>query len=165
MKLIILSCIILLMADPTLTVQSSAFKNDGKIPTQYSCEGKGINPPLTITGIPTATVSLALIVDDPDAPNGTFDHWVMWNIPPTGKIDENSAPGVQGKNGRSENKYTGPCPPSGIHHYYFKVYALDTKLSLPMSTDKKALMEAMIGHTLAKGELVGTYEKKKYSEK
>lgn len=150
-----------MVADPALTVQSTAFKNDGKIPMQYSCEGKGINPPLTITGFPAATASFALIVDDPDAPNGTFDHWVIWNIPPTGRIDENSVPGVQGKNGRGENKYTGPCPPSGVHHYYFKVYALDIKLDLPSSTDKKALMEAMIGHTLAKGELVGTYQKQK----
>jgi Raf kinase inhibitor-like YbhB/YbcL family protein len=144
----------------TLTVSSPAFSNNGSIPSKYTCDGSNINPELMIKDIPTDTKSLVLIVDDPDAPKGTFDHWVMWNIPVKDKIDENSAPGTQGKNGKSENKYTGPCPPSGTHHYHFKVYALDTKLELPASTNKEALLKAIEGHILASGELIGLYKKK-----
>ena len=106
-----------------LTVTSSAFKGDGMIPSKYTCEGDNINPPLRISGIPSAAKSLAIIMDDPDAPNGTFDHWIAWNIDPVETIAENSSPGIKGKNGRSQNGYTGPCPPSGMHHYHFKVYA------------------------------------------
>lgn len=142
-----------------LIVESPAFANNELIPAKYTCVGSNINPALVITDIPYGTKSLALIVDDPDAPNGTFDHWIMWNIPPIAVIDENSAPGIQGRNGKGENKYMGPCPPSGTHHYNFKVYALDTKLNLPAGSNKTALLKAMDKHILVSGELIGLFKK------
>jgi Raf kinase inhibitor-like YbhB/YbcL family protein len=148
-----------IVANKTLTVKSPAFENDQPVPAKYTCDGSNVNPALIIKDIPGDSRSLALVVDDPDAPKGTFDHWVMWNIPVTGKIEENSAPGVQGKNGKGENKYTGPCPPSGTHHYHFRVYALDTRLDLPAGTDKKGLLHAIEGHILGTGELIGVYKK------
>lgn len=149
----------LLVAEKTLQVKSPVFSNNGAIPSQYTCDGENINPELQISGIPEGTKTLALVMDDPDAPGGTYDHWIMWNIPPRQRIEENSAPGAQGRNSRKENKYYGPCPPAGLHHYHFKLYALDTKLDLPITTDKTALEAAMKGHVLANGELIGTYKK------
>jgi hypothetical protein len=145
----------------TLSITSAAFSNNSYIPSKYTCEGEGINPPLDIKDIPDGTKSLALIVDDPDAPHGTFDHWIMWNIAPTGKIKEDSAPGKQGLNGKKEKKYYGPCPPSGTHHYHFKVFALDAEFELPEDADKSALLKAMEGHIIGRGEIVGLYKKKK----
>lgn len=142
-----------------LLVTSPEFSNNEIIPARYTCIGSDINPELRIAGIPENTKSLALIVDDPDAPNGTFDHWVMWNIPVVAKIEKNTAPGIQGKNGKGENKYMGPCPPSGTHHYNFKIYALDTKLDLHSDSDKKALLQAMNNHILASGGLIGLFNK------
>jgi len=144
-----------------LQVTSPMFRNNEPIPVKYTCEGDNVNPPLDIKNIPIDTKSLALIMDDPDAPKGTFDHWIMWNIEPDGVISQNTSPGKEGRNGRGENKYTGPCPPSGTHHYHFKVYALDTKLDLEAGADKKTLEAAMKGHILAEGKLVGTYKKMK----
>lgn len=144
----------------TLTVKSPAFSQNDFIPSKYTCDGANVNPELIIEDIPTDAKSLALIVDDPDAPKGTFDHWIMWNIPVGKKIEENSTPGAQGKNSNQENKYTGPCPLSGTHHYHFKVYALDAKLDLPFNTDKKVLLKAMEEHILGEGELIGTYRRK-----
>lgn len=142
-----------------LSIKSTAFKNNEFIPSKYTCEGADVNPDLEIEDLPSNTKSLALIVDDPDAPNGTFDHWVMWDIPPKSKIEEDSAPGIEGKNSKQENRYTGPCPPSGTHHYHFKIYALDTKLSfLPPSTNKKSLEKSMKQHIIASGELIGLYK-------
>lgn len=148
-----------IMVEKELKVESSAFKQDEFIPSKFTCDGKNINPELSIKKIPGGTKSLALIMDDPDAPRGTFDHWIIWNIPVTDKIMENSAPGVQGKNGKEESKYTGPCPPEGVHHYHFRVYALDTKLDLPPGSDKQTLLKAIDGHILATGEIVGLYKR------
>jgi len=145
-----------------LDISSPAFEHNDYIPINYSCDGINVNPALTIHDIPSQTKSLALIVDDPDAPGGTYTHWIMWNMPPAEGLEENSAPGIQGVNDKGENKYYGPCPPSGIHHYYFKVYALDTMLDLPDSTDKKGLESAMEGHILAKGTIIGRYKKTSY---
>jgi Raf kinase inhibitor-like YbhB/YbcL family protein len=143
---------------PDLIVKSSAFENNKLIPSKYSCDGEEISPPITVEGIPPQTKTVALILDDPDAPRGTFDHWIVWNIPPTGKIAENSVPGTQGLNSAGQQTYIGMCPPSGTHRYFFKVYALDTKLDLKAnSTKKKDLEKAMQGHILAKGELIGLY--------
>lgn len=145
-----------------LIVKSTAFANNEQIPSKYSCDGQEVNPPLTIEGIPAETKTLALIVDDPDAPRGTFDHWIIWNIQSFSKIEENSIPGTQGVNSAGERNYIGMCPPSGSHRYFFKVYALDTKLELnPDLTKKKDLEKAMQGHVLAKGELMGHYIRKK----
>jgi Raf kinase inhibitor-like YbhB/YbcL family protein len=141
-----------------LTVKSSAFEANKKIPKKYTCDGDAINPPLTIEGVPKEAKSLALIFDDPDAVSGTFDHWIMWNIPPsTSKIEENSAPGIQGLNSAREASYHPPAPPSGSHHYTFKLYALDQTLNLPSTTKKAALLKAMQGHILAEGEIIGLY--------
>jgi Raf kinase inhibitor-like YbhB/YbcL family protein len=144
----------------TLTLESPAFRNNEFIPTQFTCDGSGINPPLRISDIPAETQSLALIVDDPDAPNGTFDHWLMWNISPHGRIDENAVPGVIGRNGKGDNRYTGPCPPSGIHHYHFKVYALDVMLNLSEGATKGELEKSMEGHVIGTGVLIGLYQKR-----
>jgi Raf kinase inhibitor-like YbhB/YbcL family protein len=143
----------------TLTVTSPSFNNNDTIPLKYTCEGPNVNPELKIEGIPSSTKTLALIVEDPDVLVETVDHWVMWNIPVKDKIEENSAPGVQGENVKKENKYTGPCPPMGTHHYHFKVYALDTDLKLKEGARKRSLEDAMKDHILAMGELVGLYKK------
>ncbi len=143
-----------------LTVKSPAFENNKLIPAKYTCDGDEVNPPLTIEGIPQGTQMLALIIDDPDAPRGTFDHWIVWGIPPTSKIEENSVPGIEGLNSAGQRSYMGMCPPSGTHRYFFKVYALDAKLVLsPSSTRKKDLEKAMQSHILAKGELIGLYKR------
>src|SRR4030095_4782705 len=144
----------------TLQVSSSAFKDNGVIPVKYTCEGENINPAISVQNIPQQTKSLALILDDPDAPNGGFNHWIMWNIDPSATINENSAPGTQGKNGAGKISYTGPCPPSGTHHYHFKVYALDTKLDLESGADKTQLENAIKGHIVVSGELIGLYKKR-----
>jgi len=145
----------------TLRVYSPVFGDKGNIPMKYTCEGENINPPLAINELPSETKSLAIIVEDPDATHGTFDHWVIWDIEPQTNISENFMGGVQGKNGKQKTGYTGPCPPSGIHRYYFKVYALDTKLELPNAENKKALIDAMRGHIIAGGEIMGKYSKSK----
>jgi Raf kinase inhibitor-like YbhB/YbcL family protein len=143
-----------------LKIDSPAFKNEEPIPSQYTCEGENINPPLTIGDIPDETKSLALIMEDPDAPNGTFDHWLVWNIPVTSRIDENSNPGITGNNDFGKPGYGGPCPPTGTHRYFFRVYALDVELDLEAGADKKMLLEAIDDHVLAMGELMAKYEKK-----
>jgi Raf kinase inhibitor-like YbhB/YbcL family protein len=142
-----------------LSVESLAFENNKLIPAKYTCDGDDVNPPLTIEGIPEEAKTLALIVDDPDAPMGTWNHWIVWNIPPTGKIEENTVPGTEGTNTAREHSYGGPCPPYGTHRYFFKVYALDTKLTLNSDSKKKDVEKAMESHILAKGELVGLYRR------
>lgn len=145
-----------------LKVTSPAFANDGMMPSKYSCEGQGTNPPLNVTGIPSNANCLALIVHDPDAPmKGGFTHWVVWNLGTDGNIPENYNGAMQGLNGMKESGFKGACPPSGTHHYYFMVYALDMKLDLDKATDKAGLEKAMKGHIVAKGELVGLYKKSK----
>jgi Raf kinase inhibitor-like YbhB/YbcL family protein len=146
---------------PSLKIGSSAFSNKEDIPQKYTCEGENINPPITIENIPSGTKSITLIIDDPDAPHGTFDHWIIWNIRPTKMIVENTAPGIEGKNSFGTTNYNGPCPPEGKHRYFFKVYALDTLLNVNAGADKKAIEKAMEDRILAKGELVGHYKKTK----
>ena len=169
--LFLLSCIILVLLSPgasgkegykmdALTITSTAFQH---IPVQYTCEGKDISPPLVIDGIPRAAKSLSLIVDDPDAPVGTWVHWVLWNIDPaTRTIRENGVPSgaVQGRNDFKKTSYGGPCPPSGTHRYFFKVYALDTMLAIPPTSTKADLEKAMRGHILAEGQLIGLYKRR-----
>jgi Raf kinase inhibitor-like YbhB/YbcL family protein len=143
-----------------LSVNSSAFENNKFIPAKYTCDGDDVNPPLTIEGVPEGTKTLALIVDDPDAPMGTWDHWIVWNISATAsKIAENTVPGTEGMNDFRRRSYGGPCPPSGTHRYFFKVYALDVKLDLSPTSRKRDVEKAMQGHVLAKGELVGLYRR------
>ncbi len=139
---------------------TSIFENNQNIPVKYTCDGQDINPPLYIKGLPNETKSLVLIMDDPDAPIGVWDHWVIWNIPFINIIEENTVPGEEGLNSWNRKKYGGPCPPSGTHRYFFKVYALDTMLSISSSSRKKDVEKAMKGHVLAKGQLMGLYSRK-----
>ena len=144
----------------TMTVTSPDFKEGQMIPPRFTCDGESVNPGLVIENIPKDAKSLAMIVDDPDAPGGTFTHWVMYNVPVTSRISTNSQPGIQGQNSKKRNGYAGPCPPAGeTHRYFFKVYALDNKLNLKAGADKKTVEQAMQGHVLATGQLVGLYKK------
>jgi len=146
-----------------MEISSRAFANNGVIPRKYGCAGEGVNPPLAFRGVPADAKALALVVDDPDAPGGTFDHWLLWNLVPTMReLPENWAPeaGVSvGANGAGKNNWYPPCPPSGTHHYHFKLYALDAQLDVKVGSDKAALEQAMSPHAVAQTELVGTYSK------
>jgi Raf kinase inhibitor-like YbhB/YbcL family protein len=142
-----------------MKLTSPEFENNGHIPSKFTCQGEDISPALIVEGIPQDTKSLALIVDDPDAPAGTWVHWVVFNISLTDRIDEKSIPGKQGINDFGRQDYGGPCPPSGTHRYFFKIYALDTELDLKEGIDKKSLENAMEGHVLGKAELIGLYKK------
>ena len=150
------------------TITSPAFENGQEIPRLHTCEGNDISPPLEWTGVPEGTRSLALIVDDPDAPDPahpktTWVHWVLFNLPPdlaglpagVSRLPES----VVGGNDWKRNDYGGPCPPIGRHRYFFKLYALDCMLDLTGKTDKSRLETAMKGHVIGKTELVGTYRK------
>ena len=146
-----------------MKVTSSAFQQGANIPSKFSCDGPNTSPPLQISDVPTEAKSLVLIVDDPDAPNGLFTHWVVWNISPQATtIAEGSTPkGVQGTNDFGKSGYGGPCPPSGTHRYYFKVFALDRELDLPVGAKRSQLDSAIKGHVIAQGELMGRYSRKK----
>jgi Raf kinase inhibitor-like YbhB/YbcL family protein len=143
----------------TLAISSAAFQHEGFIPSKYTCDGEGINPPLQIDKIPEETQSLAIIMEDPDAAKGVFDHWLVWNISPQSPVLENSNPGISGINSTGKTGYHAPCPPSGSHRYYFYVFALDTKLDLEAGADKKALQKTMRPHILAKSNLMGRYQR------
>jgi Raf kinase inhibitor-like YbhB/YbcL family protein len=142
-----------------INVSSATFEENDLIPRRYTCDGKNINPSLNIDHIPKEAKSLAIIVDDPDAPAGTWVHWVMWNIPVKHHLKENDTTGAQGMNDYSKHSYSGPCPPHGVHRYFFKVYALDCKLEIPVSSNKNDLEKAMSGHILGFGELIGRYQR------
>jgi Raf kinase inhibitor-like YbhB/YbcL family protein len=145
----------------TLKITSSAFSNNSFIPQKYSCDGENINPPFEISGVPQNAISLVLIVDDPDAPNGTWDHWIKFNIlPNVTSINENDESfGISGKGSGGKLTYQGPCPPSGRHHYFFKLYALDTKISLSESATKKDVLKTIDGHILDQTSIVGLYKR------
>lgn len=141
-----------------MKLTSLAFETNALIPAKYTCDGQDVNPPLRLTDVPEEAETLTLIVDDPDAPAGTWDHWVLYNIPAsTTEIAEGSAPGTQGTNDFKKQSYGGPCPPGGTHRYFFELYALDTSLDLEAGARKKEVEAAMDGHLLAKAELVGRY--------
>ncbi len=144
-----------------MEVRSPAFSSNGFIPTIYTCMGHDFNPPLEILDVPDGTISMVLIVDDPDASGGNWDHWIVFNIPPTNKIEENIVPegSVQAVNDFGRVEYGGPCPPSGRHRYFFKVYALDTMLNLEPGSKKSEIEAAMQGHVLAQAQLMGVFEK------
>ena len=142
-----------------IKVFSSAFESNGIIPRKYTCDGKNINPPLEFQGIPDEAESLVLIVDDPDAPMKTFTHWIVWNIGPVAKIEEDSIPGIEGITDFRKIGYGGPCPPSGTHRYFFRIYALDKQLELKEGASRKELESEMIGHIIAEGELMGKYSR------
>ena len=142
-----------------MKLTSAAFERDQKIPKKYTCQGQNINPPLQIEEIPYQTRSLALIVDDPDAPTGDFAHWILYNIPVIDLIPENSSPGTTGINGFGMKIYSGPCPPYGIHRYFFRLFALKEKLTLPDGVNKQMLLNAINPFILDWAELVGIYER------
>lgn len=146
-----------------MNLTSAAFSQGQSIPVKFSCKGRDVSPALAWDEPPAGTQSFALIMDDPDAPMGTWVHWVLFNIPAsTRALAENfqpAAPIVTGKNSWGKNSYGGPCPPSGTHRYFFKLYALDTLLDLSPSADKKSLLAALEGHSLAQAELMGTFSK------
>ena len=150
-------------AASSISITSSSFQAGGDIPAKFTCDGTNVSPALQIGGVPNEAKSLVLIVDDPDAPRGLFTHWIVWNIDPkTTRMAENSAPtaGVQGTNDFGKRNYGGPCPPSGTHRYFFKIFALDIKLELKPSARRAELDAAMRGHVLAQGELMGRYSHK-----
>src|SRR4051812_26373224 len=149
----------MMQTPPQFAVPSPDLNSNAEKPQNLPSEGTEINPALAIKDVPVTAKSLVVILDDTYAPGQTYDHWVMWNIPPTNTIAENSAPGVQGKNGGGDSKYKGPCPPTGTHKYLFRVYALDVMLDNKAGADKKTIESAIKGHILAKGELVGLYKK------
>jgi Raf kinase inhibitor-like YbhB/YbcL family protein len=146
-----------------MKITSSAFQQGANIPSKFSCDGANTSPPLQFSDPPTEAKSLVLIVDDPDAPSGLFTHWAVWNISPqTITIAEGSTPkGVQGTNDFGKSGYGGPCPPSGSHRYYFKIFALDRELDLPFGAKRGQLDAAMKGHVVAQGEVMGRYSRKK----
>lgn len=151
----------------TMKLESTAFTANGMIPSLYTCDGQNISPELRWDAPPPGTESLALIVDDPDAPGRIFVHWVVYDLPPeVHHLPEAIAPqattpsgGVQGKNDFGKLGYGGPCPPSGIHRYFFKLYALDRELGLKSGATKAQLEAAMSGHILASAELIGRYSR------
>lgn len=148
-----------------LVVTSPAFENGKAIPVEYARDGDNVSPPLQIEGIPENASSLVLIVDDTETSRGTWNHWVVWNIPLTARIEEGKAPGVEGINDFKKRSYDGPCPPSGTHKYLFKVYALDVMLNLSSNSREADIISAMEEHILAKGELLGLYTKReRYGE-
>jgi len=152
-----------------LKIFSSAFEDGGMIPSKYTCDGIDVSPPLSWSGLPEGTKSIAIINDDPDAPMGTWVHWVIYNIPPAAKglpedikrLERLPDGTLQGKNSWGRIGYGGPCPPSGIHRYFFKIYALDKMLNLKPGATKEELLSAMKGHILAQAQFYGKYTRKK----
>lgn len=146
-----------------MNISSAAFKKDSSIPQEYSCEGKGINPPLSISNVPHDAKSLVLIVDDPDAPGKTFVHWVLWNISPlTKEIQEGTVPegAIEGKNSTGKVGFIAPCPPYGTHHYHFTLFALSTSPSLIKGSSKEEVTMSMERFVIEKAEIIGTYRRK-----
>lgn len=145
-----------------LKITSSAFRDGERIPSRYTCDDLNINPPLSFENVPPAAKSLALIVDDPDAPGGVWVHWLVWNIAASvSTVAEDSVPAgaLQGMNDFNKHAYGGPCPPSGSHRYFFKLYALDDMLKIGAHSIKPELEKAVKGHILAKAELMGLYSR------
>lgn len=147
----------------SMRITSPAFAHGEEIPSRYTCDGENINPPFVFEDVPEEAKSLALISDDPDAPAGTWVHWTFWNLDPrTERIPEGARTlsAVEGKTSFGTPGYGGPCPPSGTHRYFFKLYALDTTLDLDASASKEDLLAAMEGHILARADLMGTYTRR-----
>jgi Raf kinase inhibitor-like YbhB/YbcL family protein len=150
-------------AGASLQITSSAFPPNGPIPSKYTCDGQSVTPPLAFSSVPARTQSLVLIVDDPDVPkslmpSGVFDHWLVWDLPGDSKGLAEGA-GKSGINGTGQQGYIGPCPPDREHRYFFKLYALDTKITGAKIANKTDLEKAMEGHIIEKAELVGRYER------
>ncbi len=144
-----------------MRLSSPSFDPGETIPAQHTCDGADVSPPLAIEDIPEGAVCLALVMDDPDAPMGTWDHWVAYDIPVVGEVPEGiGSLGTPGGNSWRRTGYGGPCPPSGVHRYFFRVYALDARLGLPEGAAKKKVLKAMQGHVLAEATLMGRYSRR-----
>lgn len=144
-----------------MRLSSPAFAPSERIPARHTCDGAGLSPALALEDIPEGAVCLALIMDDPDAPAGTWDHWVAYDIPVTGTVPEGvGSLGTAGRNSWTKTGYGGPCPPSGVHRYFFRAYALDARLGLREGAGKKQVLEAMAGHVLAEATLMGRYARR-----
>ena len=150
-----------------IKITSSAFEEGGLIPAKYTCDGADVSPPLQWDAVPEGTKSIALICDDPDAPMGTWVHWVLFNLPSDAKELAENIPAEetlpngakQGVNDFGRIGYGGPCPPGGTHRYFFKIYALDTEVGLEAGADKRRLLKTMEGHILEQGQLIGKYKR------
>ena len=145
-----------------MKISSGAFENGNPIPGQFTCDGADVSPPLAFSDVPATARSLALIMDDPDAPMGLWVHWLVWNIPPSTTVlaKGQKIPWMQGTTSWKRPGYGGPCPPSGTHRYFFRLHALDTMLELRQGAQKKDLEAAMQGHVLAMAELMGRYRRR-----
>lgn len=144
--------------ETTMQLTSTAFSDASPIPARYTCDGDDVSPPLLVDDVPEGTQTLALVMDDPDAPRGVWDHWVAFDIAPRAEIPENVGPlGVGGANSWGRTGYGGPCPPSGTHRYFFTVYAVDTQLALGPGASKADLLDALEGRILDQATLMGTY--------
>ena len=151
----------------SIEVTSTAFENEGMIPARYTCDGADVSPPISLSGVPEGARSIALICDDPDAPAGTWVHWVVYDLSPDIKDLPEAVPpdktvlggAKQGLNDFRKIGYGGPCPPGGTHRYFFKVYALDAALNLKPGATKRELLQSMEGHVLAEGQLIGRYRR------
>jgi Raf kinase inhibitor-like YbhB/YbcL family protein len=144
-----------------MRLSSPAFADGEIIPARHTCDGPDLSPPLAIEDIPEGTTALALIMEDPDAPRGTWDHWVAYDIPVAGTVPEGvPSLGTPGHNTARRTGYSGPCPPSGVHRYFFRVYALDARLGLPEGADKQQVLAATKGHVLAEATLMGCYSRR-----
>jgi len=171
-RIILIFTYLFLMGGQTmaLTLSSPVFQPNAPIPSRYTCDGENVSPPLTWASVPEGTQSLVLIMDDPDVPkairaDGMWDHWVLFNIPPSVVgLSENAkdfSGALQGKNSGGKLGYTGPCPPDRQHRYFFKLYALDTTLNLPEGATKAEVQTACQGHILDQAELMGVYDRKR----
>ncbi|HEX4638437.1 MAG TPA: YbhB/YbcL family Raf kinase inhibitor-like protein [Chthoniobacterales bacterium] len=161
--LLAIAVVVAFAAGGKMKINSPAFQEGGTIPEKFSKKGNNVNPELRIAGVPAEAKSLALIVDDPDAPGGLFTHWLVWNIDPkTSEIGEGRVPkaAVQGKNDFGDVGYGGPQPPSGTHRYFFKIFALDKSVDLKSGAKRNEVDAAIKGHVIAQGELIGKYSKK-----
>lgn len=144
--------------EPAMEITSPSFEEGAAIPEVFSCDGDDISPELRITNVPDSAVTLALIMDDPDAPGGTWVHWVAFDFPPTDVIAEGiPLLGIGGNNSWGRTGYGGPCPPGGTHRYFFKLFALDEALELPEGSTVDEVLNAMEGHIVGQAELMGTY--------
>lgn len=158
--IIVIVLMLLLVQESRLTLSSPDFEHEGVLPKRFTCDGDDINPTIYIDGIPQGSKSLVVIMEDPDVPTTTFSHWVVWDITPQQVLMEGSVKGVEGSNSLGKNNYLGPCPVTGSHRYFFKVYALDVILGLDKNADKWDLEKAMTSHIVARGEIMGTYRRK-----
>lgn len=163
-----LGLIMMTGVEARFSLESADFSNQKQMPAEFTCQGDDISPALKWSGHPKEAKSFVLIMDDPDAPIRTWDHWLIYNIPAaTTEIEKDGKMpngALQGKNSWGKNKYGGPCPPKGNHRYYFRLYALDTMLTLPEGATKQEIFAAISGHILATAELMGLYEKTKNEE-